>query len=126
MFLRTQCSPPCSVIDASFATRCLSNHCIDFYFEWTAYNSTPLYDQSSLGGLEEDIRTVAASWFGHDAHDSVDEFVCHYPLTYFNFQPHDRYTEPTLQVELTGEYDRSPLVTADNTLTLLKKAIGIG
>ena len=31
-----------------------------------------------------------------------------------------------VQVELTGEYDRSPMVTADNTLTLLKKATGIG
>lgn len=31
-----------------------------------------------------------------------------------------------VQVELTGEYERSPMVTADNTLTLLKKATGIG
>ncbi len=31
-----------------------------------------------------------------------------------------------VQVELTGEYERSPMVTADNTLTLLKKAPGIG
>jgi len=31
-----------------------------------------------------------------------------------------------VQVKLTGEYDRSPMVTADNTLTLLKKATGIG
>jgi IS4 transposase len=31
-----------------------------------------------------------------------------------------------VQVELTGEYERSPIVTADNTLTLLKKATGIG
>jgi IS4 transposase len=65
------------------------------YSEWPAYSSTPLYDQSSLSGLEEDIRTVAARWFGHDAHDSIDEFVYHYPLAYFNFQPHDRYTGPT-------------------------------
>jgi hypothetical protein len=26
-----------------------------------------------------------------------------------------------VQVELTGEYEHSPIVTADNTLTLLKK-----
>jgi len=31
-----------------------------------------------------------------------------------------------VQVKLTGEYDRSPMITADNTLTLLKKATGIG
>jgi IS4 transposase len=31
-----------------------------------------------------------------------------------------------VQVELTGEYEHSPLVTADNTLTLLKKETGIG
>ena len=31
-----------------------------------------------------------------------------------------------VQVDLTGEYERSPLVTVDNTLTLLKKRTGIG
>ncbi|GAB7011097.1 hypothetical protein JCM31271_30400 [Halorubrum trueperi] len=30
-----------------------------------------------------------------------------------------------VQVELTGEYEYSPIVTADNTLTLLKKGTGI-
>lgn len=30
------------------------------------------------------------------------------------------------QVVLTGEYEHSPMVSADNTLTLLKKATGIG
>jgi IS4 transposase len=30
------------------------------------------------------------------------------------------------QVELTGEYEHEPIVTADNTLTLLKKETGIG
>jgi len=29
-------------------------------------------------------------------------------------------------VELTGEYEHSPVITADNTLTLLKKETGIG
>jgi|AntDeeMinimDraft_5_1070356.scaffolds.fasta_scaffold03221_4 hypothetical protein len=37
------------------------------------YDSTPLYDQSSLEGLEADIRTVAATWFGQEAHDCVGE-----------------------------------------------------
>jgi IS4 transposase len=31
-----------------------------------------------------------------------------------------------VQVELTGEYERSPVVTAENTLTLVKKQTGIG
>ncbi len=31
-----------------------------------------------------------------------------------------------VQVELTREYEHSPLVTVDNTLTLLKKETGIG
>lgn len=31
-----------------------------------------------------------------------------------------------VQVELTGEYEHSPMMTADNTLTLLKKETGIG
>jgi hypothetical protein len=32
-----------------------------------------------------------------------------------------RAADLLMQVELTGEYDHSPIVTADNTLTLLKK-----
>ena len=31
-----------------------------------------------------------------------------------------------VQVELTDEYEHSPIVTADNTLTLLKKETGTG
>jgi hypothetical protein len=31
-----------------------------------------------------------------------------------------------VQVELTDEYEHSPVITADNTLTLLKKETGIG
>ena len=30
------------------------------------------------------------------------------------------------QVQLTGEYEHSPIVTADNTLTLVKRETGIG
>nr|WP_241154936.1 transposase [Halorubrum sp. CSM-61] len=37
-----------------------------------------------------------------------------------------RAVDLLVQVELTGEYERSPMVTADNTLTLLKKETGIG
>jgi hypothetical protein len=31
-----------------------------------------------------------------------------------------------VQVQLTGKYEHSPIVTADNTLTLVKKETGIG
>lgn len=64
-------------------------------YEWPAYDSTPLYDRSSLGGLKADIRTVAASWFDQDAHESVERLVCHLLLAYAEFQPHDHYTGST-------------------------------
>ncbi|WP_246988977.1 transposase [Halorientalis marina] len=65
------------------------------YGEWPAYNSTPLYDRTSLAGLESDIRTVSETWFDHESHDSVKEFVCALPLAYFRFSAHDRYAGPT-------------------------------
>ncbi|SEP26854.1 Transposase domain, partial [Halorientalis persicus] len=34
---------------------------------------------------------VSEQWFRHDAHESVDEFVCSVPLTYFRFEAHDCY-----------------------------------
>lgn len=37
-----------------------------------------------------------------------------------------RAADLLVQVKLTGEYEHSPIVTADNTLTLLKKETGIG
>jgi len=37
-----------------------------------------------------------------------------------------RAVDLLVQVELTDEYEHSPMVTADNTLTLLKKETGIG
>ncbi len=37
-----------------------------------------------------------------------------------------RAVDLLVQVELTGEYEHSPIVTADNTLTLLRKETGIG
>lgn len=37
-----------------------------------------------------------------------------------------RAVDLLVQVELTGEHEHSSLITADNTLTLLKKETGIG
>jgi hypothetical protein len=38
---------------------------------------------------------VSEQWFRHDAHESVDEFVCSVPLTYFRFEAHDCYAGST-------------------------------
>ena len=65
------------------------------YSEWPAYDSTPLYDRSSLSALETDIQTIAQTWFDYDAHESVKKFICHLPPTYIEFGPHDRYTGMT-------------------------------
>jgi len=37
-----------------------------------------------------------------------------------------RAVDLLVQVGLTGEYEHSPVITADDTLTLLKKETGIG
>jgi hypothetical protein len=37
-----------------------------------------------------------------------------------------RSVDLLVRAELTGEYEHSPVITADNTLTLLKKETGIG
>ncbi len=65
------------------------------YYNWPAYDTIPLYDTSSLGALDEDIRTVASVWFSHDSHNSVDEFICDLPLQYMDFTGHDRYSSST-------------------------------
>ena len=83
------------------------------HIEWPAYDSTPLYDRSSLAGLEADVRTVSEQWFRHDAHESVDEFVCSVPLTYFRFETQDRYASST-------SYDMQTLFR----LFLLKECYG--
>lgn len=61
------------------------------YVEWSVYTSTPLYDRTSLAGLESDIRVVSEFWFTHHEHDSLEQFVCVLPIAYFRFEAHDRY-----------------------------------
>ncbi len=65
------------------------------YVEWPAYDSTPLYDRTSLAGLESDVRTISETWFSHESHKSVEKFVCSLPLAYFKFETHDRYAGST-------------------------------
>ena len=52
------------------------------YLDWPAYDSTPLYNQSSLTALIEVFRIVSGIWFEHNTHDSVEGFVCQSPLSY--------------------------------------------
>ena len=85
------------------------------YLDWPAYDSAPLYDQSSLTALTGDFRTVSGIWFGHNAHDSVEGFVCQYPLSYAEFSPHDQYSSST-------RYEMSQLFRA----FLLKEIHGWG
>jgi IS4 transposase len=105
------------------------------YHKWPAYDSTPLYDRSSLGGLEEDIRTVARVWFEHDVHESVDEFVCRLPLAYVEFDAHDRYTGSThygmeqlvrafLLKEIHGWEHESALVEYLDQFPLVREHLG--
>lgn len=59
------------------------------FYAWPAYTDTPLYDRSSTGGLAEDVHVLASVWFDHDVHESVEAFVCHWPLAYVEFDAHD-------------------------------------
>lgn len=63
---------------------------------WPSYDDTRLYDRSSLGPVESDVRAVARVWFEHDAHDSVAEFVSYLPMVHVNFVPHDQSTGATI------------------------------
>ena len=65
------------------------------YVEYPVYDSTPLYDRTSLAGLESDIRVVSGVWFKHNAHDSIEYFVRSLPLRYVIFDAHDRYSGST-------------------------------
>ncbi|MFC6988650.1 transposase [Haloplanus sp. GCM10025708] len=65
------------------------------HVEWPAYDSTPLYDRTSLAGVESDIRVVSEVWFTHHEHDSLEQFVCELPIAYFRFEAHDRYGNST-------------------------------
>ncbi|UHQ98181.1 transposase (plasmid) [Natrinema zhouii] len=65
------------------------------YADWPMYESSPLFDRSSLPALESDVRLVAETWFQHDDHESVDQFVHAVPLAYVQFDAHDWYAGST-------------------------------
>lgn len=63
--------------------------------DWPAYESTPLFDRTSLPALESDVRVVAETWFDHGEHEAVEPFVSTLPLAYVRFDAHDQYTSST-------------------------------
>ena len=65
------------------------------YVDWPTYESSPLFDRTSLPGVESDIRLVAETWFQHDDHETVEPFVQALPLAYVQFDAHDRYAGST-------------------------------
>ena len=65
------------------------------YIDWPAYESTPLFDRSSLAAVEADVRVVADTWFQQESHESVEPFVATLPLAYAQCDAHDRYASST-------------------------------
>nr|WP_256397879.1 transposase [Halohasta litorea] len=63
--------------------------------DWPAYESTPLFDRTSLPALESDVRVVAETWFDHGKHEAAEPFVSTLPLAYVRFDAHDQYTSST-------------------------------
>jgi hypothetical protein len=41
------------------------------YVDCPVYESTPLFDRSSLAAVEANVRVVADSWFQQESHESV-------------------------------------------------------
>ncbi len=89
---------------------------------------------SNRGGL---IAMYAYRWEIESGYKSIKRFMAEttskdFGLRFFYFAfacllySIWRAVDLLVQVELTGEYERSPIVTADNTLTLLRKETGIG
>ena len=65
------------------------------YVDRPTYESSPLFDRSSLPALESDVRLVAEAWFNQHEHEAVDQFVHAVPLAYVQFDAHDRYAGST-------------------------------
>ncbi len=107
------------------------------YVEWPAYDSTPLYDRTSIAGLESDVRVISGVWFTHPDHNSLEEFVCELPIAYFRFEAHDRYGSSTryemdtlfrifVLKELHGWQHETSLLKYLNSHPALCERIGLG
>jgi IS4 transposase len=83
------------------------------------------------------VKEYNYSWEIESGYKSIKRFMAattskHFGLRFFYFSfacllySIWRAVDLLVQAELTREYEHSPIVTADNTLTLLKKETGIG
>jgi len=92
-----------------FMTNCGSGHLTEYGYRWEI--------ESGYKSIKRFMAATTSKNFG--LRFFYFAFAC---LLYSIW----RAVDLLVQVELTGEYEHSPIVTADNTLTLLKKKTGIG
>jgi IS4 transposase len=92
-----------------FMTNCGSGHLTEYGFRWEI--------ESGYRSIKRFMAVTTSKNFG--LRFFYFAFAC---LLYSIW----RAVDLLVQVELSGEYEHSPIVTADNTLTLLKKETGIG
>jgi len=92
-----------------FMTNCGSGHFTEYGYRWEI--------ESGYRSIKRFMAATTSKDFG--LRFFYFAFAC---LLY----PIWRAVDLLVQVDLTGEYEHSPIVTADNTLTLLKKETGIG
>ena len=90
-------------------SNCRSGHLAEYGYRWEI--------ESSYKSIKRFMTATMSKDFG--LRFFYFAFAC---LLYSTW----RAVDALVQVELTGEYEHSPIVTADNTLTLLKKETGIG
>jgi IS4 transposase len=92
-----------------FMTNCGSGHLTEYGYRWEI--------ESGYRSIKRFMAATTSKDFG--LRFFYFAFAC---LLYSIW----RAVDLLVQVELTGEYEHSPLITAENTLTLLKKETGIG
>jgi len=92
-----------------FMTNCGSGHLTEYGYRWEI--------ESGYRSIKRFMAATTSKDFG--LRFFYFAFAC---LLYSIW----RAVDLLVQVGLTGEYEHSPIVTADNTLTLLKKETGIG
>ena len=83
------------------------------------YGATPLYERSSLDGLESDIRIVSQTWFKHDRHESIENFVCALPLarggSAYAVPVSHHYDEGVIHFRLADDGRSEKLAAAETT-----------
>jgi hypothetical protein len=92
-----------------FMTKCGSGHLTEYGYRWEI--------ESGYRSIRRFMTTTTSKDFG--LRFFYFAFAC---LLYSIW----RAVDLLVQVDLTDEYEHSPLITVDSTLTLLKKEPGIG